>query len=52
MSRVDKPVAKAASSADDSQHQQKDNLDVVELLLDLAHFVVHLSALQWLYPWF
>jgi len=48
---VDERVPDAGDDAHGDQDHHQDDLDVVDLALHLAHLVVHLPALVYLYPW-
>jgi hypothetical protein len=48
----DDPVAQTAGAADSQQNDEEDHLNMVELLLDLAHFMMNLTAYPIQYPWF
>jgi hypothetical protein len=48
---VDERVPDAGDDAHGDQDHHQDDLDVVYLALHLAHLVVHLSALVYVYPW-
>ena len=49
---MDERVPSTGDDAHGDQDHDQDYLDVVYLPLHLAHLVVHLSALVYLYPWF
>lgn len=49
---VDERVPDAGDDAHGDQDHDQDYLDVVDLALHLAHLVVHLPALVYVYPWF
>jgi hypothetical protein len=48
---VDERVPDAGDDAHGDQDHHQHYLDVVYLALHLAHLVVHLSALVYVYPW-